>query len=269
MMPRPPLSRRYWNSLVDVPRAKHNPRKNGRASNSLWRRYWTTLLGVRLQGDGRAPEPDPAPARESTEADLGTPDPLAGLALARSLARSRTFAHDLARTLEIDFDLTRVHNLARELTRSLARELALARDLARVLDINFAVDLDDARTHALDLTRARDLTRVQSRVHSLALGLESALALLNKRGIDLLMTVAKDDFRTLFLDGIDLSGVDLRGAHLSLPALTGAKWSEETMWPSHLETQLREHSREISPGLFVVAGPGDDRSSTEHLVPSD
>ena len=58
------LSRRYWRALTGAsPVDEQSPPERGRAGYSLWQRYWSALLGIRLPVQQRAvPDSGPGPA---------------------------------------------------------------------------------------------------------------------------------------------------------------------------------------------------------------
>jgi hypothetical protein len=202
------------------------------------------------------------------------------LVYARALDRDLTRARGLDRPLDdlraaaLDLDLDRNLDRARALAGVLARGVVRTLDHAVAFDLD--LDLTLARDRAVALGRDIDLSRdpgfdrdlVSDRLrgraraldHQTALVVGSALGTHRVKGLAaVLLTGALDDF----------TRADLTKAGLADRDLPGVRWSErDTRWPPGTDLdRLRALSREVAPGIYVIAKPGDsDKSLHQALI---
>jgi hypothetical protein len=197
-----------------------------------------------------------------------------GLDVPRDRARTRDVARILddayarARDLEDGGEVARALDLVRALDLDLARTRGLEADLARLArDLNIARSLNFVHAHdvvaALDLAH-RDLTslglarlartrRDLTREVILALDLARDLARDLADGLAATHARAQHLVRSVDAQQVDASGADLSEVRIEqLDVLNGTIWTDQTIWPTGIEDQVRTHSEEIRPGVYQV-----------------
>lgn len=205
------------------------------------------------------------------------------LAVSFQVAFTQTYAHDLAR----DLDLARPPDHLRDLALARPRAIELVRDLDRALaldlDLELAGALDRARDRAHDLVRflPHDPVRARLQARGLADALDHTIVLTFERArerADALEGAPRsarvlahaihsdlDDIlgagstspdnlpRDLDLALSDFTEADLREVDLAGLPLTGIRWSPATTrWPPDWQTQIESRSEEIEPGVFEI-----------------
>lgn len=203
------------------------------------------------------PEADPgaidATAAAIADRTKGSPREGVGPAarLAEAVQRPNPPRLNLSDADLTDADLTRATLSGADLTRATLRGANLTdADLTRAT-------LSGANLTDADLTRA-NLTRVN-------------LSGADLTGADLYSTI----LRKADLTGADLTGVSLRLASLAGANLTravlldthlvNATWSEQTLWPAGVASQMRARSVPLGSGQWRVQGSGN--SGAELGVP--
>jgi hypothetical protein len=200
------------------------------------------VLLISLRSDGRRLAHTLAAALDLTGSSDLTSNPGLAVRLAESFADARNRALDLAATLDRGLSQVQSRKLARQ-----ARRLAI--------DLKTASELANELTGPLHTRRERHEDPSNLAASTLSRDAEKARDTAQYLASELLLLPA------------DASGVDLSGIDIDTPdLLDGVIWTQQTRWPQALAQWVREHSEEISQGLYrVIQGTEREHTTLEPL----